>query len=137
MISINKTVSYTIRCKCGASITIEKTKEAESKGWQIVKSCYSTDVERELQGAREIFCPECAEKERLRKYNSESIWDRINADYYKDHPEKFDEDAIEYVGLKGHPRASKASSMAYDRGHSGGHSEVLNALQDYAELLIG
>ena len=82
-------------------------------------------------------CYECVEKERKRKYESEDIYERISAGYYKDHPEKFDDDAIEYVGLKDHPKAQKAMSMAYDEGHSGGHSEVVGELKKFADLLLG
>ncbi len=49
--------------------------------------------------------------------------------------ERFRQDALEYVGYADHPKASKLYGKAWDRGHSGGLSEVLSALEDYAELL--
>ena len=51
--------------------------------------------------------------------------------------EKFYDDALEEVGLTGHPRASKAFYYAYERGHSGGLEEVLNVLRGIAEVLVG
>lgn len=132
MIRENKT--FTISCKCGVSITVEKIQNAKDSGWRINEEYSARKRENVVVS---VFCPECVEKERLRKYNSENIRERISAGYYNDWPEKFGDDAIKFVGLKDHPRASKAYSMSYDRGHSGGHDEILSALQDYAELLIG
>jgi hypothetical protein len=82
------------------------------------------------------FCPVCVEKERQRKYNSSDIWERISAGFYDDNPDKFRDDAIEFVGLKGHPKADKAMAQAVEDGHSGGHSEIFNALIRYAEIIL-
>jgi hypothetical protein len=48
---------------------------------------------------------------------------------------QFRADALAEVGLTGHPKADKAFAMAYERGHSSGHSEVLYYLDDLADLL--
>lgn len=48
---------------------------------------------------------------------------------------KFREDALEYAGLKDHPKANKAYWMAWERGHSGGLGDVLSELEDIADLL--
>ena len=48
----------------------------------------------------------------------------------------FKRDALDDVGLFGHPKAEKAFNMAWDRGHSAGYSEVYSELQDLAELLV-
>lgn len=49
---------------------------------------------------------------------------------------RFRADAIEAVGLKGHPKADMAYSMAWSRGHSSGLTEVLINLDELAELLL-
>ena len=46
----------------------------------------------------------------------------------------FKQDALADVGLADHPKAEKIYAHAYDRGHSGGFSEIYNALIDLAEL---
>jgi hypothetical protein len=132
MIRENKT--YTLSCKCKNEITVDSVKQAKDNGWRVIEG-YSGRERKNV--VEEVICPECVEKERLRKYNSENIRERISAGFYNDFPEKFRDDAIEFVGLKDRPRASKAYSMAYDRGSSGGYSEILDALVDYAELLTG
>ncbi len=48
----------------------------------------------------------------------------------------FRSDAIAFTGLAGHPRADKAFSLAWERGHANGFSEVFSELQDLAELLL-
>lgn len=50
--------------------------------------------------------------------------------------DKFEKDAIEAVGLKGHPKAGKAYALAWEHGHSAGYSEVLNYLSEFAELIL-
>ena len=48
----------------------------------------------------------------------------------------FETDALEELGLTGHPKAKKALAMAYEHGHHGGLSEMFCRLQEYAELLL-
>lgn len=48
----------------------------------------------------------------------------------------FKADALKECGLEGHPKADKAFSMAWDRGHSGGLPEVYGYLEELAELLL-
>ena len=50
---------------------------------------------------------------------------------------EFQKDAIEAVGLKGHPRADKAYSLAWSNGHACGFREVFSHLVDIADVLIG
>lgn len=47
----------------------------------------------------------------------------------------FRKDALEEVGLTGHPRADKAFGLAYSKGHSGGLAEVVCELREIAEVL--
>jgi hypothetical protein len=49
--------------------------------------------------------------------------------------EEFRTDALEYVGLTGHPKAGKAYGLAWSNGHSSGLADVLSHLFDLAELL--
>jgi hypothetical protein len=128
MIRENKT--YTIGCKCGASITTATFDEARKLGWHVEGTPLRLNcnyIDR---------CPECVEKERQRKYDSGDIWERISAGYYEDHPDKFNDDAIDFVGLKGHAKADKAMGKAYEDGHSGGYSEILNALIRYSDVIL-
>jgi hypothetical protein len=134
MVKENK--SFTISCKCGETITVGMVDEAVGKKWDIKRSAYSSNPSVEFKSVTEVRCPECAEKERLRKYNSSDIYERLSTDYYQDKPDEFREHAIDSVGLRTHPKADKAYALAYDHGHSGGYSEILNALQDYADLLL-
>lgn len=48
----------------------------------------------------------------------------------------FQADVLDEVGLKNHPRAHKAFSLAWQQGHANGHSEVFSHLLDIAELLL-
>ena len=45
-------------------------------------------------------------------------------------------DALEYVGLSGHPKANNAFELAWSRGHSSGLSSVLNELEELVDLLV-
>jgi hypothetical protein len=58
--------------------------------------------------------------------------EKLNAEI---EPQDFFAEAIEAVGLTGHPKASKAFSLAYDYGHSSGYLSVLNYLDEIANLL--
>ena len=95
--------------------------------------CHSFPVKKE--SIKEILCPKCTEIRRKKMYESKNMHDKINAGYYKDFPEKFATDAIEFVGLTGHPKADKAYSYAYDRGHSSGHGETLSYLEELVDLI--
>ena len=50
--------------------------------------------------------------------------------------QEFKNDAIEAVGLKGHPKAEKAYALAWDHGHSAGFSDVLGYLSEFADLIL-
>lgn len=133
--NVKKHISYTLTCKCGESTTVEQLTDLKTTHPEWFISCNSVPVRQE--NIKEILCPACKEKRRLEKYNSGNILDRIHAGYYRDHPEKFYDDAIDDVGLKEHPKASKAYEFAYDRGHSSGHGDVYSYLVEIAELLLG
>lgn len=49
---------------------------------------------------------------------------------------KFKADALQDVGLAGHPKAQKIFNRAWERGHSSGYEEVYNILEDLAELVL-
>ena len=49
--------------------------------------------------------------------------------------EEFRRDAIEAVGLTGHPKADKAYAYADEHGHSSGYQDIYNILIDVAELV--
>lgn len=50
--------------------------------------------------------------------------------------DEFKKDALEYFDLTGNPKADKAYSMAWERGHSSGYHDVLSNLEDLSELLL-
>jgi hypothetical protein len=143
---IHKNESWTLTCTCGKNITITNIKQAKEQNWLINQGCYSiipykeqdrgsTLASREIKAITEALCPECAEKERLKKYKSTNIRDRLAAGYYKDYPDKWEDDVLRHIGLVGHPKASELLSMAYDRGHSGGNEEMLGEAEYLAPLL--
>jgi hypothetical protein len=49
--------------------------------------------------------------------------------------ELFEADALEYVGLTGHPKANKAFLLAWERGYSGGYNDIIIHLEELAKLL--
>lgn len=49
--------------------------------------------------------------------------------------EEFKRDALEDVGMTGHPKAELLWSKAWDLGHSAGYGEVYNYLADLVELV--
>lgn len=63
------------------------------------------------------------------------IYEKLKSDYYEHDDDRFRSDAIEAVGLTGHPKADKVYAYAYQQGHSAGFSEVFNILQDVAEIV--
>jgi len=76
----------------------------------------------------------------LEKYEiEEKKYEKLRSAYNKHGSElnqKFREDALEDVGLTGHPKADKAFAFAYEHGHSSGISEVYGWLVDVAELIL-
>ncbi len=50
---------------------------------------------------------------------------------------QFKADALEDVGLKGHPKAAKAVALAYERGQSDGMWGVYLELEVLGDLLLG
>lgn len=66
-------------------------------------------------------------------YNEERV--KYNEESSRLH-KKFKEDALEEVGLTGHPKAEKTFYLAYDDGHSSGDSEVFYYLTKYADLIL-
>jgi hypothetical protein len=47
----------------------------------------------------------------------------------------FHHDALEDVGLLGHPKADKAYTFAWDRGHANGFGDVYYWLAEIADIL--
>jgi len=48
---------------------------------------------------------------------------------------EFKRDVLARIGLADHPKADALYQLAYQRGHSNGHHEVLSEAEDLAELL--
>ena len=64
-------------------------------------------------------------------------WEKKKAAYSAEEArllEKFKQDALDDVGLKGHPAADAIYAKAWEDGHSNGYSEVYNELLDLADL---
>lgn len=49
--------------------------------------------------------------------------------------EELKADAIEYCGLKGHPKAEKAWDFAWEERHHSGFREVVEFLEELADLI--
>jgi hypothetical protein len=49
---------------------------------------------------------------------------------------QFRTDALEEVGLTGHPKADKAFAYAWEQGHSDGYPEVFNVLLEVVDLIL-
>ncbi len=69
----------------------------------------------------------------LKKYREEMKSYRDETYRLRD---QFKVDALEEVGLTGHPKAEKAYSLAYEEGHSSGFSDIYCHLCNFAELLL-
>jgi hypothetical protein len=48
---------------------------------------------------------------------------------------QFKADALEEVGLTGHPKADAVYALAWDYGRASGFSEVMNCLRELADLV--
>jgi len=70
---------------------------------------------------------------KLKAYEQEmKIYHRMQGEL----DQKFKEEALEYCGLSTHPKKNEAFSKAYDRGHHAGKHEVLDELEELADLLF-
>lgn len=49
--------------------------------------------------------------------------------------DEFKADALEEVGLTGHPKADKCFNLAEEHGHSNGYADVMCYLVDFADLV--
>lgn len=64
---------------------------------------------------------------------------RLKTEYQEDEArlaEEFKKDALEEVGLTGHPKADLVYSKAWEAGHSSGFSSVFYHLEDLSELVL-
>ena len=61
----------------------------------------------------------------------------MNTDEYNINTDcsRFKEDALEDVGLTGHPKAEEVWCLAWQYGHAGGFNDVYNYLGELAELV--
>lgn len=75
----------------------------------------------------------------LSKFNKEERAKELKAYNEKNSKkvQEFEVDAIDAVGLKDHPRAGKAFGLAWRNGHAYGYGEVMNHLEEIADVLIG
>lgn len=127
------TIMHKVVCDlCKAKyVNVKDVADLERQGFKIKSYSYPNRL-----GDTEATytCPDCVDKKAKADLKSEDLRTRIGSPLYQG--ENFAEDAIEYCGLKGHPKADKAFAMAYDRGHSSGYYEVLQELESLAELLL-
>ena len=101
-----------IPCPRKPSLTTNRPNEAECQAYTVALKAYEI--------ARKAYQAQWAE---LQKESH-----RLDA--------AFKADAIKECGLEGHPKADKAFSMAWDRGHSAGLPEVYMNLEELADLLL-
>lgn len=126
--TLHKVVCDTCKLKY---VNAKDVADLERQGFKIKSNSYPN---RLGDAGATYTCPDCTAKKAIKDLNSDDLRTRIGSPLYKG--ENFAEDAIEYCGLKGHPKADKAFAMAYDRGHSSGYYEVLQELESLAELLL-
>ncbi len=72
------------------------------------------------------------EKDMLEYRKMKDAYDQRKSDL----EEQFKQDALEEVGLKGHPKADKIYAYAWREGHAHGFSDVFSVLSDIAELFL-
>lgn len=70
-----------------------------------------------------------------RKKENPSVYDAYKADQNR-LEEEFRRDALEYVGLTGHPKADKAYAFAWQEGHASGYNDVLHYLDEVAQIIL-
>jgi hypothetical protein len=83
------------------------------------------------------FCSGCGHdvgKQREEELESYKIYKDIYNQESKKLYIRFQNDALEEVGLLDHPKADKIFNFAWEQGHSLGYSEVYYWLEDIAEL---
>jgi hypothetical protein len=107
-------------------------KDTYTAGWKLESNVYPTSVAT----IKKVLCPDCVKKEKDRLYNSDSITDRLQTDYYSKNPGLFERDVLVHLGLENHPRRLKLMKVANDKGHSGGYSEIFNEALSLAEILV-
>lgn len=69
---------------------------------------------------------------------SQADWESIRDAYFQEGrelKERFFTDAIEELGLTGHPKAQLLMEIAWDIGHSGSYQERFGFAEDLARLL--
>lgn len=130
---VSSITSYRVICDdCNKIIAnVISFDELKRDGWKIDSNCYPMKFE---DRTIKYHCPTCVKNKEIADLASDDLRTRIQSPLYKG--DNFSADAIDYCGLKGHPKADKAFSMAYDRGHSSGYSEILQELERLAELLL-
>jgi len=83
-----------------------------------------------------ILCPTCGQF--MKNNDGELLYRKMRKEYLEEEGRLYDEfrkDAIEYVGLTGHPKADKIYDKAWEDGHSCGYEEVLIHLEELADLV--
>jgi hypothetical protein len=77
--------------------------------------------------------------DKLEAYEAAKAQQRVARDaYYAEQnrlEKQFREDLEEQYGMKGHPKADKLFSKAWQMGHSNGYGEVANYYDDLHELV--
>ena len=113
------------------SVNAKDVADLKRQGFMVKSSFYPVKLG---ETKAHYACPDCVEKQAKEDLKSDNLYTRISSPLYKG--ENFSADAIEYCGLKGHPKADKAFAMAYEKWHSSGYYEVLQELESLAELLL-
>lgn len=127
------TTMHKVVCDVCKDKSVNAKDEADLKrqGFMVKSSFYPVKLG---ETKAHYACPDCVEKQAKEDLKSDNLYTRISSPLYKG--DNFSADAIAYCGLTGHPKAGMAFSMAYARGHSSGYSEVLQELEELAELLL-
>jgi hypothetical protein len=137
--------TYSVCCtECGKKATF--TRKEQIRGGFTLRMLHDGGledwIESPTKGCNEFAHVPCREKKEKEFANSDDLFERIRGGRFdSDSPNYvktavFHEEAIEYAGLTGHPKANKAYSLASERYES--HYERINLvsfLTELAELL--
>jgi len=102
-----------------------------------IEKALKLDIEENFVGTKKQIDEELSKcKERAK-----SIYNVKMEDYNKIYPrwtereQEFKNDMFEYFGVSDNPNADKAYSIAYERGHSDGFSEIYGNFSDLVDLI--
>lgn len=109
----------------------EAVKIMASLGWEFNQIGHPARTPKDVKN---LLCTKCKDAKNKELRESSNLREMLQGGKVIDAVE-FKRLAISYVGLQNHPKADKVFAKAWDEGHSSGYMEVLNYLEDLADLV--